>query len=118
MCIRDRYQCKVKAVTLTEMITSNIICHYLVSVVVTSHNIFLSSKFQKTLSRNYSEIVIMYSRADRLSLRTLSQQTFPDSPKILMKAMTWVEKHVKGYLKYVMLDLSPITHLPGNYYMI
>ena len=56
----------------------------------------------------------MYSRSDRLSIRTLSQQTFPDCPRLLQKAMSWVEKNVSGHLKYVLLDVGPTSHLPPN----
>ena len=61
--------------------------HMLISIVVTSHNLFASSKFQKTLFRNYSEIVLLYTRNDKLVLRTLGVQMFPDNVRILIKAV-------------------------------
>lgn len=88
--------------------------HMNISIVVTSHNLFAASKFQKTLTRNYSEIVLLYNRSDKLSLRTLGVQMFPDNHRALMKAMTWVEKHLHNQLKYILLDVSPITHLPAS----
>ena len=88
--------------------------HMLISIVVTSHNLFASSKFQKTLFRNYSEIVLLYTRSDKLALRTLGVQMFPDNVRILIKAMSWVAKHIDSYLKYLLLDVSPLTRLPQN----
>ena len=87
--------------------------HMQITAVVTSHNLFASSKFQKTLTRNYSEIVMLHARSDKLSLRTLGTQMFPDSPRILIRAMNWVEKQ-EGELRYLLLDISPLTHLPSN----
>ena len=88
--------------------------HMNISLVVTSHNLFAGSKFQKTLTRNYSEIVLLYTRSDKLSLRTLGVQMFPDNARILIKAMNWVEKNISSQLKYLLLDISPLTHLPPN----
>ena len=88
--------------------------HMNISIVVTSHNLFAGSKFQKTLTRNYSEIILMYTRSDKLSLRTLGIQMFPDNPRILIKAMSWVAKHIDSHLKYLLLDISPLSRLPAN----
>ena len=88
--------------------------HLQISVVVTSHNLFASSKFQKTLTRNFSEIVLLYARSDKLSLRTLGIQMFPETPRILLKAMAWIEKQEDIDLRYLLLDVSPLTHLPYN----
>ena len=57
----------------------------------------------------------MNSRCDRLTLRNFGQQLFPDSPRLLLRSMDWVEKNVEGFLKYLFLDLSPSTHLPSQY---
>ena len=88
--------------------------HMQITAVVSSHNLFASSKFQKTLTRNYSEIVMMHARSDKLSLRTLGTQLFPEFPRILMRAMAWVERQESAELRYVLLDISPLTHLPSN----
>lgn len=88
--------------------------HLLISVVVTSHNFFAGSKFQKTLSRNYSEIVLLHTRSDKLSLRNLGVQMFPENPRILIKSMAWIEKNLDNQLKYLLLDISPLTYLPSR----
>ena len=88
--------------------------HLKITVIVTTHNLFGASKYQKTLSRNYSEMVILDNRGDKLSLRTLGSQIFPDSPRILLKAMAWVEDHSEEKPKYILLDVSPIATLPLN----
>ena len=88
--------------------------HLKITVIVTTHNLFGASKYQKTFSRNYSEMVILANRGDKLSLRTLGSQMFPDSPRILLRAMSWVEDHSDEKPKYILLDVSPITTLPTN----
>ena len=88
--------------------------HKLISVAVTSHNFFASSKFQKTLSRNYSELVLLFSKSDKLTLRYLGQQLFPESSKLLVNSMKWVESNFDDHERYLLIDLSPISHLPGN----
>ena len=88
--------------------------HLKITVIVTTHNLFGASKYQKTFSRNYSEMVILANRGDKLSLRTLGSQMFPDSPRILLRAMSWVEDHSEEKPKYILLDISPITTLPTN----
>ena len=88
--------------------------HRKISVIVTSHNLFGASKYQKTFSRNYSEMVLLANRGDKLSLRTLGSQMFPDSPRILLRAMSWVEDHSEENPKFILLDISPITTLPTN----
>ena len=89
--------------------------HMLISVAATSHNLFAQCKFNKTLTRNYSEIVLLYTRSDKLALRTLGCQMYPENPKILLKAMSWVERNLPDDdLKYIFLDISPLTHLPSS----
>ena len=88
--------------------------HRKITVIVTTHNLFDASKYKKTFSRNYSEMVILANRGDKLSLRTLGSQMFPDSPRILLRAMAWVEEHSEEKPKYILLDVSPITTLPAN----
>ena len=88
--------------------------HMQISAVVTTHNLYASSKFQKTLTRNFSEIVMLHARSDKLSLRTLGAQMFPEMPRILLKAMNWVERQDQAELRYLLLDISPLTHLPSN----
>lgn len=88
--------------------------HRKITVIVTTHNVFGASKYQKTFSRNYSEMVLLANRGDKLSLRTLGSQMFPDSPRILLRAMSWVEENSIEKPKYILLDVSPVTTLPSS----
>ena len=89
--------------------------HYNLSIAVTSHNLFAGSKYNKTLFRNYSEIVLLYARSDKLTLRTLGYQLFPEQPRILIRSMEWVENNLTDeQVKYLFIDISPLTHLPSN----
>ena len=59
-------------------------------------------------------MVILANRGDKLSLRTLGSQMFPDSSRILLRAMAWVEAHSEEKPRYILLDISPITELQSN----
>ncbi len=100
--------------SILELVTSTS-HHSNISVVIISQSIFLPAKHRLTLIRNCSEKVLFHNKVDQNQLSVLSRHINPRKPDLLKECFDFIYKHTKKEdLKYVLIDASPLSHLPYN----
>ena len=84
--------------------------HANITVVVTTQNIFIPSKYGKTVTRNCSTKVIFWDHSDVQLLGILSSKMFPKkSSGFLLECFEWMYKN-EG-TEYIVIDSSPVSLL-------
>lgn len=101
------------------------LCHHMnISCIMTSHNIFMSSKFSKTITTNI-HYILLFTLQNRLQLSTLGTQLFCHKKKS-RNFVTVYDSVMQGdRFSPLIIDLSPKTQdrnymvrsnvLPGEY---
>ena len=80
--------------------------HRNITVVFILQNLFLQSKHMRTISLNSHYMVLYKNPRDKLQIRNLSIQMFPNQPKYLIDAF---EDATKSPYTYLVIDLHPTT---------
>ena len=93
--------------------------HSKISVIFTLQSAFMPGSFTKTIVRQCNYRLIMQDRADRLSLRYLTQHLFPDAPSnFLSTIFAWLTAHEKDpYERYLLLDMDNRSKI-GDYFQV
>lgn len=101
------------------------LCHHMnISCIMTSHNIFMSSKFSKTITTNI-HYILLFTLQNRLQLSTLGTQLFCHKKKSRNFVSVYDSVMQGDRYSPLILDLSPKTQdrayllrsnvLPGEY---
>ena len=86
--------------------------HANVTVIFTTQNVFLPSKYGKSIRYNCSTTVIFFDGNDVQMLNILSMQMFPNGNHFLQQCFDWIYQHshiVKA--RYVLIDGAPSSLL-------
>ena len=82
-------------------------CHHRnISVFFITQNLFHQGRGQRDISLNAHYIVCFKNPRDRVQIRYLARQIYPDSPKFIEEAYTDATKNPHGYL---LIDLKQST---------
>ena len=83
--------------------------HATTSVFVTTQNLYFQGKYQKTLTRNYSDFWLFSGLSDYQMLKFLSKQLLDDKD-FLLNCVKWLKKHFKHqYERYIWVHLHMQT---------
>ena len=82
--------------------------HANISVILTTQNIFLPSRYGKSIIRNCSTTCIFWDSNDVQMLNILSMQMFPKGNNFLHQCFNWIHHHPqKINIPYVIIDGAP-----------
>lgn len=93
--------------------------HSRISCLFTLQSQYTPGPHSKTIVRQCHYRFILQDRADKLSLRYLTQQLFPDAPSsFLAHCFLWLQTHEKNqYERYLLLDMDNRSLL-GDHFQV
>ena len=77
--------------------------HKGLSVILLSQNLFVQGKYARTLALNAQYYILFNNPRDRLQVRIMGQQMFPDDPTFLIQAY---KDAVETPYNYLIIDLT------------
>ena len=85
------------------------------SLIITSQNIFESSKYSLTIRRQMQYYVIFYPVNEKSTLITLGRSLFPENPFCLLNCFKKLIPNTKSpHEQYLLIDMNPKSVLPYN----
>lgn len=75
------------------------------SLIITCQDVFQQGKYKTTIAKNCTDIVLFYSKGNKKTISTYSEQLLPKKGNFLTSCMSWMEANIRNPReRYLVID--------------